>query len=134
MIWQINYILKCSGIFVEQVDLSTTNYTLAQARNPGNMRHFLLSILAFSLPQAAYSFDSGCEKFNLRPFHIDLSKDVPGMLRKIRDTELPDEDEHANDNSNQGIGLDTLKNLRAEWLTGFDWDKEQTALNRSVIT
>lgn len=85
-----------------------------------------------ALVQATQPPENAGDKFKLRRFSIDLSKNVPRMLRKVRDTLLPEEDLCEKPCSTQGIKLNTLKTLRDEWLTKFDWEKEQASLNRSV--
>lgn len=94
------------------------------------MRQFSFAILAFCLAAVVYGFPNGSKKYRLRPFHINLSKDVPRMLEKVRRTQMPNGAEYADIGSSAGIDLDVLKELRTEWLTKFDWEKEQASLNK----
>ncbi len=64
------------------------------------------------------------------PFVINLSGSVPRMLDLINNTVLPDQPEYLGVGSSAGIDLDVLKQLRQEWVTNFDWQAEEAALNR----
>jgi hypothetical protein len=66
---------------------------------------------------------------SVRPFKVDLSDRVPRMLKLIRENKLPDEPEYPGLGSSLGIDLDVLKGLKRQWLDGFDWKKEQDAIN-----
>lgn len=92
-----------------------------------------VQILAFGL-LAIGGADAMTTKNNflVHPFQIDLSKDVPRMLELINHTRLPDESEYPGVGSSFGTGLDFLKGLQKEWLTVFDWKKEQASMNQSV--
>ncbi|KAL2835837.1 alpha/beta-hydrolase [Aspergillus pseudoustus] len=68
--------------------------------------------------------------YHLKPFHIDLSSKVPRMLAQIHGTELPDEPLYVNTGTAKGISLSDLKSLQHEWLTSFNWDREQHELNK----
>jgi hypothetical protein len=50
------------------------------------------------------------------------------MLDLIDQTNLPAMIEFQD--ASAGIELDTLKSLQTEWLTHFDWEKEQERLNK----
>lgn len=68
--------------------------------------------------------------YNLKPFTLNLENQVPRMLELIRNTQLPATPEYPDLTFDAGIPLSTLKSLRTEWLTQFDWKREQTAINR----
>lgn len=51
------------------------------------------------------------------------------MLTFADNTRLPDKPEYPGLADTAGIGLDTLKSLKQEWLTDFDWIKEQESIN-----
>ncbi|RDW85444.1 hypothetical protein BP5796_03769 [Coleophoma crateriformis] len=72
----------------------------------------------------------GTNPFNLRPFSINLSSGVRTMLNKIKTTELPHFPEYPDVGSSFGIDLNTLRSLRKEWLTSFNWGKEQNSMNQ----
>jgi hypothetical protein len=52
------------------------------------------------------------------------------MKSLVRDTHLPDRPVYPGLGSSKGIDLDVLKSLRKEWISGFDWEKEQKNMNR----
>ncbi|KAL3459479.1 alpha/beta-hydrolase [Aspergillus heterothallicus] len=68
--------------------------------------------------------------YHLKPFHINLSSKVPRMLAQIHGTELPEQPLYINEGTAKGISLSDLKSFRHEWLTDFDWNKEQHELNK----
>ena len=72
------------------------------------------------------------DSYNLQPFHINLSDNVPHMLDLIRKTNLPAMPEYPDVGDSAGIDLNVLKSLRTQWLNRFDWDKEQASMNKSV--
>ncbi len=76
-----------------------------------------------SVAQASNSSNDG---YNLRPFTISLSSNVSRMLSLINNTQLPGGPEHL---IAAGIPLESLKSLQTEWLTQFDWEKEELAMN-----
>ncbi|KAM0247772.1 hypothetical protein ACHAQJ_009705 [Trichoderma viride] len=69
------------------------------------------------------------ENYHLKPFELNLESQVPRMLELIKDTQLPTAPEYPGLSSDAGISLSTLKSLRTEWLTQFNWEKEQAAIN-----
>jgi|SRR5690242_13305998 len=93
------------------------------------------TISAFGL-LAAYTANAvvAAADFSVRPLKINLSNDVPRMLSLINNTQLPDEPQYPGLGSTFGMDLDLLKGLKEQWLTEFDWDKEQTTMNELVTT
>jgi len=87
----------------------------------------MLAVWALSGLSAAQSSYSNSSGFNLQPFTISLSSEVPRMLNLVNSIQLPDDPEYPGVSA--GMPLDSLKSLQAEWLTQFDWDKEQLAMN-----
>ncbi|RFU80052.1 alpha beta-hydrolase [Trichoderma arundinaceum] len=69
-------------------------------------------------------------KYNLKPYTLNLGSEVPRMLELVRNSELPSIPEYPGLSPDAGIPLSTLKSLRSEWLTKFNWNKEQAAINR----
>ncbi|KAI3316839.1 alpha/beta-hydrolase [Xylariaceae sp. AK1471] len=74
-------------------------------------------------------------RFQATPFKINLSDSVPHMLDLIRNTQLPSSElpaaqDSLNSTLSTGISLQTLKDLKEEWVTDFDWDEEQASMNR----
>lgn len=69
-------------------------------------------------------------RYNLKPFALNLEREVPRMLELIKNTELPSTPEYPGLSSDAGIPLSTLKSLKTEWLTQFSWEKEQALINK----
>ncbi|KAL7916674.1 Alpha/Beta hydrolase protein [Trichoderma velutinum] len=82
---------------------------------------FVASASASALPSANY---------RLKPYTLNLESQVPRMLHLISDTQLPEVPEYHGLSSDAGIPLSTLKSLRTQWLTQFDWKKEQASINK----
>jgi hypothetical protein len=70
------------------------------------------------------------QNYDVQPYHVDLTKNVPHMFDLIRDTQLSDEPEYPGLGDSASIDLDVLTSLRKQWLTGFDWKIEQESLNK----
>ena len=68
--------------------------------------------------------------FKLRPFSVNLSAGVPRMLDLVKNTILPKEPEYPGLGSSAGIDLELLSSLQKEWITDFDWSREEAALNK----
>jgi hypothetical protein len=81
---------------------------------------------ALALRSNGNTFGTG--SFDLRPFTIDLSNEVPRMLQQVKNTKLPQAPEYPG--ASAGITLDTLKSLQNQWTSHFDWEKEQRGLNK----
>lgn len=74
---------------------------------------------------------------SVKSFRIDLSDRVPHMLDLIRRTQLPLTEvpaakESMNSSLSSGISLSTLKSMKEDWITRFDWNKEQAIMNKYV--
>ncbi|KAM3448620.1 hypothetical protein MY3296_007653 [Beauveria thailandica] len=94
------------------------------------MHRILVPILALGLSAlAAPTAATNNSIANATPFHIDLSAGVPRMLELIQASRLPDQPQYPGVGSTKGIDLDVLKSLRSQWLTSFDWNKEEAYLN-----
>lgn len=94
-------------------------------------RLLLSGLTLFGLPAGA----TVTQKFQVKPFEVNLSERVPHMLDLIRDTQLPSSDfvgavDSLNGTLSTGIPLQTLKNLRNQWINDFNWDEEQASINK----
>jgi hypothetical protein len=67
---------------------------------------------------------------SVEPFVIDLSTGVPRLRELVENTKLPDAPEYAHLADTAGIDLEVLNSMRTQWLSTFDWQKEQEELNR----
>ncbi|KAK7050663.1 epoxide hydrolase domain protein [Favolaschia claudopus] len=66
--------------------------------------------------------------FNLVPFHIDLSPQLPHLKSLVQQTQLPEEALYAV-GPEKGMELDALKELKGEWVGSYKWETEQEKLN-----
>ncbi|KAJ7617153.1 alpha/beta-hydrolase [Roridomyces roridus] len=90
---------------------------------------FLLSLnLAASAVVLAASAAANTN-FNIQPFKIDLSSEIPRTLSLINNTQLPETPLYPV-GQGKGLELDFLLSLRNDWLTTYDWNEQQAALNR----
>lgn len=74
------------------------------------------------------------QKFQVKSFEIDLSERVPHMLDSVRNTQLPSSEyvaalESTNGTLSTGISLQTLTDLKEQWIANFNWDEEQASIN-----
>ncbi|KAE8165213.1 alpha/beta-hydrolase [Aspergillus tamarii] len=94
------------------------------------MFEFWFQLLAIScLHGAAHGVPLKNNTYDLHPFHVDIASGVPRMLDQIRNTELPEQFPYSGVGASLGIGLDDLKTLRTEWMTDFNWEREQDSMN-----
>ncbi|KAI0115656.1 alpha/beta-hydrolase [Nemania sp. FL0031] len=75
------------------------------------------------------------QQFQAKPFEINLSDRVPHMIDLIKNTKLPSIElaaavDSLNETLSTGISLQTLKDLKEEWITSFNWDEEQASINK----
>lgn len=56
------------------------------------------------------------------------------MLDQIKGTSLPAEAVYINTGTSAGISLSLLESFRTEWLSSFDWNREQEEMNKYVFT
>lgn len=80
---------------------------------------------AYGAPNGAHLHSN-----SVNPFVIDLSIGVPRLRELVENTKLPDVPEYAHLADTAGIDLEVLNSMRIQWLSTFDWQKEQEELNR----
>ncbi|KAF2165635.1 hypothetical protein M409DRAFT_23926 [Zasmidium cellare ATCC 36951] len=73
---------------------------------------------------------SAQDHFNVRPFHIALESHVPRMLNLAKETRLPESPIYPGLGSTAGIDTKVLNDLRSQWLSDFNWTREQKELNQ----
>jgi hypothetical protein len=95
---------------------------------PGFIQTFV-SFYLLNLP-FVYSSASKYGSFNVRPFKVDLSAGVPRMLDLVKNTRLPEKPEYPGVASSFGIDLGVLRSLQNEWVHQYDWDKDQSYINK----
>ena len=67
----------------------------------------------------------------MKPFSISLSSETPRLLAHLQSSHLPLTPIVGADNGDFGIRLETLENLRNDWLA-FNWTEEEEYLNSYV--
>lgn len=70
--------------------------------------------------------------FDLKPFHIDLSGHFKRLKALVSNSELPEKREFPGAGPTFGIDLHVLKGLQKEWVDEYDWNLEQSNLNKYV--
>ncbi|KAJ7782360.1 Alpha/Beta hydrolase protein [Mycena maculata] len=69
-------------------------------------------------------------RFDLKPFTINLSSEIPRLTALVKKARLPAEALYPGVGPDKGIELDFLRELRSEWVEKFDWEKQQAELNQ----
>jgi hypothetical protein len=95
------------------------------------MRDFFFHAL-FLTSTSGFAACEGTAKQNpqVQSFKIDLSEGVPRMLDLIKNTRLPNFPEYSGVGGSFGLNLDILKTLKDEWIHDYDWEKDQSYMNR----
>jgi hypothetical protein len=89
-----------------------------------DMRHTSTALLSLlTLPSLALGY-------NVKPFKVNLSPRVSHLKELVKSTELPEASVLGQ--AGAGIELAWLKDRQKEWLEKYDWEKEQSAMNKSV--
>ncbi|KAJ7301974.1 Alpha/Beta hydrolase protein [Mycena albidolilacea] len=89
-----------------------------------------LSLLACLLVVTPFTIASDAQKnFDLKPFKIDLTGEIPRLRSLVNNTRLPDKALDPDAGQEKGIELDILRELQSDWLKNFDWKVQQTELN-----
>ncbi|KAJ7505852.1 Alpha/Beta hydrolase protein [Mycena galericulata] len=90
--------------------------------------HILVAATAFGA-SSSWAFNNS---FNIKPFTIDLSSEIPRLNALVNNTRLPSKPLYPDVGSDKGIELEFLSELQTEWLGSptFDWETQQTELNR----
>ncbi|KAJ7661641.1 Alpha/Beta hydrolase protein [Mycena rosella] len=91
---------------------------------------FALSIVSVLVATTVAASGAANDTFNLKPFKIDLSSKIPRLTELVRNTRLPEKALYPEAGQGKGIQLDFLRELQTEWVESFDWDAQQTELNR----
>jgi hypothetical protein len=90
-----------------------------------------LSLLACLLIVTLFTIASDAQKdFNLKPFKIDLTGEIPRMRSLVNNTRLPNKALDPEAGQEKGIELDFLRELQSDWSTNFDWKVQQAELNK----
>ncbi|KAJ7782358.1 epoxide hydrolase [Mycena maculata] len=84
--------------------------------------------MAFSAELIGISLAAN-NSFNLTPFTIDLTSEIPRLNALMNNTHLPATALYPGVSPDKGIELDFLAELQNEWLEIFDWETQQAELN-----
>ncbi|KAJ6508059.1 Alpha/Beta hydrolase protein [Mycena vulgaris] len=90
----------------------------------------MLHVLNLFCLAATLAVGARSSSVNVTPFIINLTSEVPRLLDLVRNTRLPAAALYPDAGPDKGVELDVLRELRAEWLEGFDWDAQQAELNQ----
>lgn len=76
--------------------------------------------------------------YSVKPIKIELSERAPRMIDMVKRTRLPAAElQSARDSLNisisTGVSLSTMNSLQKEWVTSFNWEKEQEFINQYDI-
>ncbi|CEL59895.1 Putative epoxide hydrolase OS=Stigmatella aurantiaca (strain DW4/3-1) GN=STAUR_4299 PE=3 SV=2 [Rhizoctonia solani AG-1 IB] len=86
------------------------------------MRHTSTALLSLlTLPSLSLGY-------NVKPFKVNLSSRVSHLKELVKSTELPEASVLGQ--AGAGIELAWLKDRQKEWLEKYDWEKEQSAMNK----
>ncbi|KAJ6594431.1 Alpha/Beta hydrolase protein [Mycena capillaripes] len=98
------------------------------------MRHSLNLKARFAvvtLLATAFAAAGNTKSFSVKPFKIDLTSEIPRLKSLVNNSRLPAKALYPDGGSGEkGIELDVLRELRADWLTSFDWELQQAELNQ----
>jgi hypothetical protein len=95
-------------------------------RSSLNLSCLFLAAVATLVATSAWTVDN---KFNLKPFSVNLTSGVPRLKALVENTRLPAKPLYPTVGQEKGIELDVLDRLRSDWLHSFDWEIQQAELN-----
>jgi hypothetical protein len=73
-------------------------------------------------------------QYNVDPFRVNISSDQVLHLKSlVQLTHLPSGNEFAGSDDTLGITRDDLQSLKDEWINEFDWEKQQSQLNKYAL-
>jgi hypothetical protein len=96
-----------------------------------------LALRLFSFVLTAFTMTSASNTFAVKPFRIDLGSEIPRLKSLVKNTRLPAKDLYPGDVgsdkiSYKGLSLDSLRELKTDWVENFDWETQQAELNQLV--
>ncbi|KAJ7795688.1 Alpha/Beta hydrolase protein [Mycena olivaceomarginata] len=66
----------------------------------------------------------------VQPFRIDLAKGLPHLEALVKNTNLPSEPLYPGAGEDFGVQLDFLRDLKTQWVEGYDWTEQEAELNQ----
>jgi hypothetical protein len=89
-----------------------------------------LAACLIAIAATASAEEAANHKFNVKPFKIDLSGEIPRLKSLVKNTRLPSAALYPDAGQEKGVELDFLRELQTEWLTNYDWEAQQAKLNQ----
>ncbi|KAJ7184630.1 epoxide hydrolase 1 [Mycena filopes] len=86
-------------------------------------------VAALTVAAAVVASTTADSDFNVKPFKIDLGSKIPRLKFLVENTRLPAQSLYPSVGPEKGVELDFLRELRTEWVTSFDWEAQEAALN-----
>jgi len=65
----------------------------------------------------------------VQPFRIDLAKGIPHLETLVKNTNLPPKPLYPGAGIDFGIQLDFLRDLKTQWVQGYNWSEQEAELN-----
>ncbi|KAJ7356645.1 Alpha/Beta hydrolase protein [Mycena albidolilacea] len=66
----------------------------------------------------------------VQPFRINLAKGLPHLEALVKNTNLPSEPLYPGAGEDFGVQLDFLRDLKTQWVEGYDWVEQEAELNQ----
>ncbi|KAJ7766928.1 Alpha/Beta hydrolase protein [Mycena olivaceomarginata] len=66
----------------------------------------------------------------VQPFRIDLAKGLPHLESLVKNTNLPSEPLYPDAGEDFGVQLDFLRDLKTQWVEGYNWAEQEAELNQ----
>ncbi|KAJ7356781.1 Alpha/Beta hydrolase protein [Mycena albidolilacea] len=66
----------------------------------------------------------------VHPFRIDLAKGLPHLESLVKNTNLPSEPLYPDAGEDFGVQLNFLRDLKTQWVEGYNWTEEEAELNQ----
>ncbi|KAJ7674429.1 Alpha/Beta hydrolase protein [Mycena rosella] len=85
----------------------------------------ILSVFFFGLVTTATASTSA-----VQPFRIDLAKGIPHLELLVNNTRLPKNALYPGAGSEFGVQLDFLRDLKSQWVGGYNWTEQEAELNQ----
>jgi hypothetical protein len=77
-----------------------------------------------------WALDKSTATAAVHPFRIDLAKGLPHLESLVKNTNLPSEPLYPDAGEDFGVELDFLRDLKTQWLEGYNWTEQEAELNQ----
>ncbi|KAK7064777.1 putative epoxide hydrolase [Favolaschia claudopus] len=82
------------------------------------------------LAAMAFEFKSVLAKPAVNPFRVDLSAKISHLELLVKNTDLPSKPLYPGAGPEFGLQLDLLRDLKTEWVEGYNWTQQEAELNQ----